>query len=645
MRLIDDNHSSEVSRCLYSKDHLPLHSIIFHCKDGKIWRDSILLLASSKFLRDMVTVQKIYQQGTYYGLECGVEVSLPNATKEQVSILYEFLAKGKLSASSHTAKQLKRIMKLLRVDVCFPTDIAVESVAVGVMSQSRQPVEFPLPVSSSSAVNYQINPESVEDRQSLSGYALDTDTDTIDMTNVVYDDTNDDDNTNHHNNDTNETVNTNYNDDTNDNDNNNDDDTNDNDDDTHDNDDTNDNIDSFANNEYVINENDFVFDTNQSTNTNDYNATIINIKCDPEMIIAPDNPAKETMKEAQLVFDRYLKQNTLFENYNLNDLESKITKDSRCAKKSLQLHCSQCGQSFKTLDKFAGHCREEFCFATRNNIDCPMEDCSFICGRSPGNKPICIKAMKKHVWKEHTTKKRPFQCTICQRVFSSQGAHDLHIKKHSDPKKSYCVECEKFYTLDSLSESKKHMSCTELAIVSAAAGSKQEEDSKKNSGTPCCSLCGKRFQSITHFKRHLLGRCKHFTKSRELACYKRNCSFTVNVPGKRPHKSQIDELTQHLQLKHQVAKKLIACSFCDDVFITVGKLKNHLLLCKSWTNLAQLKCFRYSCPYKLPVLISPDDAAKQIQIDELYNHIEVRHGLGKRRKKLVQSFWNEPSSW
>lgn len=41
------------------------------------------------------------------------------------------------------------------------------------------------------------------------------------------------------------------------------------------------------------------------------------------------------------------------------------------------------------------------------------------------------------------TNERPFNCDLCSKTFKTQGALDLHARRHSGVKPYKCTECER----------------------------------------------------------------------------------------------------------------------------------------------------------------------------------------------------------
>lgn len=176
----------------------------------------------------------------------------------------------------------------------------------------------------------------------------------------------------------------------------------------------------------------------------------------------------------------------------------------------------------------------------------------------------------KEEWEKHTLnhqKKRPFECTICSKTFAFKQGLERHEGVHAAVHPFKCEHCEQSFP--SQGKLARHLT--------AHAGSRPYP----------CRICSKSYLLSHHLTRHM--RSHKNVSQTSYECHEcmelfadrdklvdhsaMHAAEDLKCPLCKEQYDDLEQVTEHI--KQHMDGDQYACEFCDSIFLTEDKLKEH----------------------------------------------------------------------
>ncbi|KAE8747186.1 hypothetical protein FOCC_FOCC006053 [Frankliniella occidentalis] len=162
---------------------------------------------------------------------------------------------------------------------------------------------------------------------------------------------------------------------------------------------------------------------------------------------------------------------------------------------------------------------------------------------------------------------RPYQCTVCQKSFTQEGALLIHVRRHAGEKPYNCVFCSKSFVdsnalvlhLRTHTGDKPHKCSFCPKAFSDPNALKVHERFHTGERRHQCQFCDKAFFLPHHLKHHVR------THTGERPCKCQYCPMAFADPATLKRHQTVHLLKEHLK-----------CSVCQKEFRLVGDLNKHL---------------------------------------------------------------------
>ncbi|RUS91968.1 hypothetical protein EGW08_000181 [Elysia chlorotica] len=138
--------------------------------------------------------------------------------------------------------------------------------------------------------------------------------------------------------------------------------------------------------------------------------------------------------------------------------------------------------------------------------------------------------------------KGPFNCTLCDKVFTKWNQLQRHLKTHDEDKPYRCSQCSQSFNIES----------NLLLHLATHVGPDQD---------PRCPECGKKFSRVASLKAHIM----LHEKEESLMCPECGDEFTVQ-----------HQLDKHMEIHRSDVVRVHVCRQCNQEFTKMSALKEHM---------------------------------------------------------------------